>query len=116
MWTYMRAVGRNCGVNLIALGGTETHVHLLMAVPTKTCVAEIVRTLKSNSSRWMGELGHRFAWQDGYAAISVSPSQVPAVVKYIANQPEHHRKHTFEREYRSLLVKSGVRFDPATLF
>ena len=116
LWTFMRAIGRNCGVNVPALGGTSNHVHLLMTVPAMSRTADVVRTLKANSSRWMNEIGHGFAWQDGYAAISVSPSQVPAVVRYIEHQAEHHGTHAFEEEYVSLLQKSGITFDPSELF
>ncbi len=112
----MRAIGRNCGVNISVIGGTSNHVHLLMMVPATSRTADVVRTLKANSSRWMNEIGRGFAWQDGYAAISVSPSQIPAVVRYIEHQAEHHRTRRFEEEYVSLLQKSGVAFDPNQLF
>ncbi len=108
LWTYMRAVARNCDVNVMAIGGTVNHVHLLLKIPPTNRTADIVRTLKANTSRWMNEIGHGFAWQDGYAAISVSPSQIPAVVRYIENQAEHHRDRSFEQEYIALLEKSGV--------
>ncbi len=116
LWTYLRAIARNCGVNITAIGGTANHVHLLVMIPAKTCTADVVRTLKANSSRWMNEIGPGFAWQDGYAAISVSPSQIPVVVHYIEHQPEHHRSRSFETEYETLLHKSGVSFDPTRLF
>jgi putative transposase len=116
LWDFMRAIGRNCGVNISAIGGTSNHVHVLMMVPATSRTADVVRTLKANSSRWMNEIGHGFAWQDGYAAISVSPSQIPTVVRYIQNQAEHHRTRRFEEEYVSLLQKSGVSFDPNQLF
>jgi putative transposase len=64
----------------------------------------------------MNETGMRFAWQDGYAAISVSPSQIPVVVRYIEHQAEHHRTRSFEDEYEMLLQKSGVSFDRNYLF
>ena len=116
LWNYMRAIARNCGINVAAIGGTANHVDILLTIPPVNRTADIVRTLKVNSSRWMNEIGHGFAWQDGYAAISVSPSQIPAVVRYIENQPEHHRTRSFEQEYVALLEKSGVTFDPGQLF
>ena len=116
MWTYMRAIARNCGVNVTATGGTANHVHILLTIPPVTRTADVVRNLKANSSRWMNEIGHGFAWQDGYAAISVSPSQIPAVVRYIENQAEHHRGRSFQEEYLALLEKSGVPFDLDQIF
>lgn len=116
LWTYMRAIAKNCDVNVIAIGGTANHVHILLKVPPTARTADLVRTLKANSSRWMNEIGHGFAWQDGYAAISVSPSQIPTVVRYIDNQAEHHRGRGFEQEYVALLQKSGIDFDPNQVF
>ena len=52
-----------------------------------------------------------FAWQEGYGAVTVSPSDVPRVRRYIASQTEHHRKKTFQEEYREILVESGIPFD-----
>lgn len=75
-----------------------------------------MRDIKANSSRHMRELGVRFAWQGGYAGISVSPSQVNAVKRYIANQEEHHCKRGFEEEVVMLLERAGVRFDVADVF
>jgi len=116
LWTFMRAIGRNCGVNIAAIGGTSDHVHILMTIPPTNRTADIIRTLKANTSRWMNEVGNGFAWQDGYAAISVSPSQIPTVVRYIGNQADHHRTRRFEEEYETLLRKSGVPFDRNYLF
>jgi hypothetical protein len=59
----------------------------------------------------MGETGVRFAWQDGYAGISVSPSQVPAVRAYIEDQERHHAKRSYEQELRALLDKAGVKYE-----
>jgi len=75
-----------------------------------------MRVIKTNSSKWMNEHQERFAWQDGYGAFGVSESNLPAVVKYIHSQKEHHRKMTFEEEYLALLKKHGIDFDPRFVF
>ena len=75
----------------------------------------MLRDIKANSSRHMRELGVRFGWQDRYAGISVSPSQINAVKRYIANQKEHHRVRGFEEELVMLLERAGVRFDRAEI-
>jgi hypothetical protein len=64
----------------------------------------------------MNETGHRFAWQEGYAAFSVSASNLAQVTEYIRNQPEHHRHMTFEQEFLALLKKHGIEADPADVF
>jgi putative transposase len=78
LWAYIRGIARNCKFDLLAIGGTENHVHLLLALPGGRNLSDVMRDIKANSSRHLRELGIRFAWQDGYAAISVSPSQIPA--------------------------------------
>jgi hypothetical protein len=79
-------------------------------------VAEAVQKLKANSSRWIGEHGISFRWQDGYGAFSVSPSLLSTVQAYIRDQGEHHRERKFEAEFRAMLDKSNVPYDAARLF
>jgi hypothetical protein len=52
-----------------------------------------------------------FYWQDGYSALTVGRSQIDRVYEYIATQAEHHRKKTFEDEYRALLKAHDLEFD-----
>jgi REP element-mobilizing transposase RayT len=77
-------------------------------------VAHVVEEMKRNSSRWMKTLSptyQHFAWQGGYAAFSVSQSQVDTVIAYIENQAEHHRKQSFQEEYISFLRLYKVEYD-----
>jgi REP element-mobilizing transposase RayT len=111
LWAYMRGIARNCGFEILAVGGTDNHVHVLLSLPAGMHLIEIMRDLKANSSRFMKANVAGFTWQDGYAAISVSPSQVNAVRKYIASQREHHRECAFDKELLTLLDKAGVRYE-----
>ncbi|MCE0522994.1 MAG: transposase [Methylacidiphilales bacterium] len=81
------------------------------------CLADVLREIKSSSSRWIHEEIHlpAFAWQEGYGAFTVSASQLEMVRHYIAGQEEHHRTRTFKEEYLDFLQKSGVIFDPRYL-
>lgn len=115
LWAYMRGIGRNIGINVLTIGGTSNHVHTLISVPPTKLVAHIIRDLKANSSRHLNETS-RFAWQDGYAAISVSPSMIVKVSQYIASQDAHHRRVSFEVEYKSLMDKAGLAYDPQFLY
>ena len=85
-------------------------------MPSDIPVAKAVQTFKANSSRWMGEHGFRFAWQEGYGAFSVSASNLRRVKDYIKHQPEHYAKRSFEDEFIALLRKSGVAYDPIEVF
>jgi putative transposase len=111
LWAYFRGIARNCGFDVNAIGGTDNHVHVLLSVPAGMHLVNAVRDLKANSSRFMKTNVPGFAWQDGYAAISVSPSQIEVVKRYIARQEEHHRRRTFDEEFIALLDKAGVRYE-----
>ena len=111
LWAYMRGIARNCGFDILATGGTNNHVHLLINLPPSKQLVDVMRDLKANSSRFMKEKVPLFAWQDGYAGISVSPSRIQAVKKYISAQENHHLKWTFDDELLALLEKAGVSYD-----
>jgi hypothetical protein len=77
-------------------------------------VADLVQKVKTSSSRWVKEQDgalDQFAWQQGYAAISVNFSGLNELLEYIDGQEEHHRKVSFQEEYRALLKKNGIEFD-----
>lgn len=113
LYAYFGGIAQSEGFTLVASGGTTNHVHLLLALPTTMSLGTAVQKLKGSSSRWLGK---EFAWQQGYGAFSVSPSQVPKVKRYIAGQEEHHRKRSFEEEFTEMLRKCGVEYDPRFVF
>ena len=113
---YLFGTAKNLGIEIMAIGGTTNHIHILMALPPKHPLSYAVRDLKANSSRWMRERGLSFSWQEGFGAFSVSPSQSPIVKKYIRNQAAHHQKRNFEEEFLLLLRKSGIDYDPRYVF
>lgn len=109
---YTSGIARNIGIELLAIGGTENHIHILISLPCTRTLSEVVQKLKANSSRWIREHGVAFSWQEGYGAFSVSASQVDAVKNYIRHQPEHHARRNFDEEFVTMLHKAGVSFDP----
>ena len=111
---YLATVGRDNGSEVYRVGGVEDHVHLVATLPRTLTQADLLEEIKKHSSRWVKEIDPKyagFAWQRGYGAFSVSRSQLDAVIAYIDGQEEHHRKVTFQDEYRSFLKKHGVEFD-----
>jgi putative transposase len=116
LWKYLAGIGKNHGIPVLSAGGIANHVHLLILLPSATSFAKAIQVLKANSSRWLGEHGISFAWQEGYGAFSVSSSNAASVKEYIEHQPEHHSKRSYEDEFVALLKKSGVRYDPEHLF
>ena len=113
LWAYLIGIAKNEGFVVMAAGGTANHVHVLVLLPAAISLSTAIKKLKGNSSRWMGP---HFAWQDGYGAFSVSPSQLSAIKDYIANQSEHHQRRNFEDEFVALLNKCGVDYDPKFVF
>ena len=113
---YFIGIGKGHDIPILCAGCTSNHAHLLIALPATIPLAKAIQVLKANSSRWLGDHGFDFAWQDGYAAFSVSASNRDTVKHYIAQQREHHAKHSFEDEFISLLRKSNVAYDSQFVF
>ena len=112
LWAYLAGICKNYEMMAVAIGGTENHVHILFHLSPKLALAKAVQLIKGNSSNWMGELGIEFAWQEGYGGFSVSSSNLNRMAAYVRNQEAHHRKFGFEEEFRALLKKHGVEYDP----
>jgi len=108
LWAYIAGIAKNHGMHAVAIGGIEDHIHALIDLGPILGVSKAVQVLKANSSRWMNEhLRTRLEWQEGYFACSVSRSHVSRVIRYIANQKEHHRKMDSATEFALLLKKHG---------
>ena len=96
------------------VGGTEDHIHLLARLGCTITQADWVKELKRVSNLWIKSQGKDcadFEWQGGYAAFSVSQSNIEQVTQYIAGQEEHHRKISFQNELRVLLRKHATEWD-----
>ena len=107
------------GCKTIIVNGVENHVHCLLGLKPTVSIAELMKSVKANSSRYVND--HRltkgkFEWQEGYGAFSYSQSQVDSVYQYIANQAEHHKKQTFREEYLEFLEKFKVSYDERYIF
>jgi REP element-mobilizing transposase RayT len=114
MHCYLGGFSNNLDCPAICVGGTEDHVHILARLGRTIALAEWVKELKRASSLWIKPRGGEydaFYWQNGYGVFSVSQSQSPTVERYIANQEEHHRKQTFQDEFRGFLKRHGIEFD-----
>ncbi len=113
LFPYIGGIIRNEKGRLITIGGMPDHVHLLARFPPSISVSDMLRKIKSNSSKFANtkQLGTHFQWQRGYAAFSVSESAVEQVSNYIANQAGHHKKMSFKDELRLLLKKHHVEYD-----
>lgn len=115
LYEYIGGILRAEGARLLAAGGMPDHVHLLVSLTREQSLAEAARQIKANSSKWIHETfpdKRSFAWQAGYGAFSVSYSNIDSVKQYIARQPEHHRRRTFQDEFIEFLERHGIEYDP----
>ncbi len=114
MHEYLGGIISGLGGFPQGVGGVADHVHLLVGLKATHCLADVVRELKKSSSAWVHEqIGVRaFAWQEGYAAFTVSAPVRPAVQQYIAKQEVHHRASSSRDELLEMLAKGGIEYDP----
>jgi putative transposase len=105
---------KNLDCPALIVGGVEDHVHILCRLGKTIGIAALLRELKRDSSKWVKARQPRLAefnWQSGYGAFSVSPSHVEGLEKYIQDQERHHRRESFQDEFRRLCKKYGVAID-----
>ena len=111
---YLGGICNRLECQCIKVGGYTDHIHILCMLSKKIALMKLVEEVKSHSSKWIKTRGTEYAsfyWQDGYGAFSVNPSEVDAVIAYIDGQHEHHKKRTFQDEYRAFLKKYAVDYD-----
>ena len=111
---YLATVARNADCECYCVDGVADHVHLAIRLSRTLPAAQLVEGLKTSSSTWIKTQSPAltaFAWQRGYGAFSVSPTDLEALRRYIDHQEAHHQTHTFQEEYRSVLAQCGMAYD-----
>ena len=114
MTGYLVGTLRNLKCPSLIVGVVEDHVHILCNLARTITIAKLIEEVKSSSSARIKEEAaelRTFYWQNGYGAFSVSQSNVESVRRYISTQEEHHRKMTFQDEFRQLLRRHNIEFD-----
>ncbi len=111
---YMAKIFRELKSPSLAIDGTSDHVHMLFSLARVITVADLVEELKTSTSKWIKTKGKEFRnfhWQRGYGAFSIGQSNVEVLKRYIRNQKAHHRRVTFQDEYRKFLKLYGIDYD-----
>src|ERR1700704_4989645 len=111
---YMAKIFRALKSPSLAIDGTADHVHILFCLGRVMKIADLVEEVKTGSSKWIKTKGSEFRnfyWQKGYGAFSIGQSQVPALKRYIRDQKRHHKRVTFQDEYRAFLKRYQVEYD-----
>lgn len=116
---YMAGIINNLHQKPMLINSMPDHIHILMGAKPTVSLSDLIREIKSCSSRWINEnyiRDQHFAWQDGFGAFTVSKGIIPVVYNYIANQQKHHRYRSFENEYITLMKYNEVDFEERYLF
>lgn len=95
------------------------HTHIFVGMHPTMSPSKLMEQVKSGSSKWLNQkqyISGKFSWQNGFGAFTYSKSHIDKVVKYILNQPEHHKKQSFKEEYLLLLQKFEIQYDSKYLF
>ena len=116
---YICGIVSNKNSKPLAIYCNPDHTHILIGLHPSVSVSDMARDIKANSSKWINEkkwIRGKFRWQEGFGAFTYSKSHIDAVVKYILNQPVHHKKKTFREEYVDFLKKFNVDYNEKYLF
>ena len=119
LYAFLNSIAVAKKARLIEANSEPDHIHLYVSMPSTIAIAEMINAFKSNSSRWIHESfpnRRLFSWQEGYAAFSIGRSEEQAVIRYIRNQREHHRKYDFQQEFIDLLRRYGIEYDIRYVF
>jgi putative transposase len=119
LYEYTGGIVRSKGGSLLSIGGTQDHIHMAVKLKPTEATSKTIGELKGNSSKWINEnefLDGYFSWQAGYAAFSVSESQIRALIGYIETQREHHQAKSFKEELIAILEKHRIPFDPVLIW
>jgi putative transposase len=111
---YMASIFRALKSPSLTIDGTSDHIHILFSLGRIITVADLVEEVKTGSSKWIKTKGpefRNFHWQKGYGAFSIGQSNVAALKHYIRNQKQHHKRITFQDEYRKFLKSYGIDYD-----
>lgn len=116
---YITGIVQNHNHKLIAIGTMPDHIHIFIGYNVNQLIPDLVEEIKTSSNLWIKQNNlskFHFEWQKGYGAFSHSRSQLNAVVNYILNQEEHHKKKSFKEEYLEILQKNDIEFNSEYLF
>jgi REP element-mobilizing transposase RayT len=119
LYKYITGIINNKKQKLMAINGIPDHIHILISLKPDCAISDLLRDIKCNSTNWINDnryVSGKFEWQLGFAAFSVSQSQVDSVVNYILTQEEHHKKKTFREEYIDFLNEYQIDFKQEYIF
>lgn len=119
LYKYMTGIITKKGHKLMAIGGIQDHIHILVSMSPSQSPSDLMADVKRSSSLWIND-NHftkgKFSWQEGFGAFSYNKSQIHNVANYIENQEKHHHQKTFMEEYLDFLKLFEIEFDKQYIF
>ncbi len=119
LYKYISGIVKNKEQKMLAINGMPDHIHFLIGMKPSCCLSDLVREIKKSTNEFINVKKFskfKFQWQEGYGAFSYSHSALDNVIGYINNQKEHHKKQTFQEEYKEFLMKFQIEFKDEYLF
>jgi REP element-mobilizing transposase RayT len=119
LYQYITGIVQKRDNKMLSIGGMPDHIHIFIGMRPAETLSDLVREIKKSSNEFVNDNDFcpvHFDWQAGYGAFSYSRSHMDRVCKYILNQKEHHKKRTFEQEYRKMLADFGIEIGKKQLF
>ena len=114
LFKYISGICRELDCPAHKVGAFDDHIHIACSLARTISISQLVEDIKTGSSKWMKTKGDQyceFGWQNGYGAFSIGQSQLDDLRRYISSQREHHKKRSFQDEYRELLTRYNVAYD-----
>ena len=119
LYQYMIGIIGKEGGLVLQIGGMPDHIHIVIKLKPIHSLSEIIKKVKANSSKWLNKsnrLPFKFSWQEGYGAFTASESQIQAIIRYVKEQENHHRRMPFKDEFIRILKLNKVEFDEKLLW
>ena len=114
LYKYISGIVQSNNHKIISINGMPDHIHILFGLRPAQSIADLMQDIKGSSLKWINNnklVQSKFSWQEGYGAFSYSKSEVPAIIQYIINQTDHHKRKTFSEEYYEIAM-IGINHQP----
>ncbi len=114
LYKYIWGIIKNKNCKLYRINGMKDHIHILSDLHPSISLANLIKDIKVATSIWLKThkgFPNFESWAEGYAALTISHSHRNRIIEYIKNQKEHHKKESFNDEYKRLLIDHEIKFD-----
>jgi putative transposase len=114
LYKYISGIVQSNNHKILSINGMPDHIHILFGLRPAQSIADLMQDIKGSSLKWINNnklVQSKFSWQEGYGAFSYSKSEVPAIIQYIINQTDQHKRKTFSEEYYEIAM-IGINHQP----